>query len=101
MKKFTDIISSLIFVAVIFTFLIVGIYDLVTPALCPSYKTYSIALIGVLAASLCAGYIGFLNVVKATGTLQEKIGWGIVCAVVVSFTVIFLSLLIQLNLFGN
>jgi hypothetical protein len=101
MKKHTGIFSLLIFVAALFTFLIVGIYDLVIPALFPSYKTYSIALIGVLAASLSAGYIGYMGIVKTSGTLQEKIGWGIVCAVTVSFVVIFLSLLIHLNVFGN
>ncbi len=101
MKKYTGIISSLIFVAAIFTFLIIGIYDLVIPALFPSYKTYSIALIGILAASLSAGYIGYLSAAKASGTLQEKISWGIICATTVSFIVIFLSLLIHLNVFGN
>lgn len=101
MKKYTGIISSLIFIAALFTFLIIGIYDLVIPALFPNYKTYSLALIGVLAASLSAGYIGYLSAAKASGTVQEKVGWGIVSATTVSFVVIFLSSLIHLNVFGN
>jgi hypothetical protein len=78
---------------------VAGCYIYLIPRFFPGYKTYSVLVMGLFAAYLSGGYLGydFLR----TSALSRRILFGIACGVCVAVSVLYCSMFIMLNMRGS
>jgi hypothetical protein len=93
-----QLLIKLIAVACCVMFGISGCYIYLIPMLFHGYKTYSVLILGLLAAYLSGGYLGY-DFLKAA-TLPRRILFGMACGICVAVLVLYCSMFMMLNMRG-